>query len=259
MLSKSCCWLEGNISCTHDKTQALGLRSLTYSEVWSGSVLFSLWFELGLNPAVANDDLNSMKSREDNNSGSVLGFDKTMVQINLWFWFYFLLNSCIKKNIWNNNPAGPISEAALSYCPDSTNNNKAFKPVFNNNNEKTTTKQENSFCALQSVVARTAHGTWSIPASTGTRQGNGPSPALLFWLGRKEAEHSKCTQLISPCSHSGCMAARARLLWALSCAWALPSMGWSPARELQPPDPPVRCWILDVTAPLGQHCLCASW
>lgn len=145
-LSKSCCWLEGNISCTHDKMQALSLQNLTYSKVCSGSVLFSVWFELGLNPAVANDDLNSMKSREDNNSGSVLVFDKTMVQINLWFWFHFLLNSCVKKNIWNNNPAGPIREAALSYCPDNTSNNKAFKPVFNNN-EKTTSKQENSFCA----------------------------------------------------------------------------------------------------------------
>lgn len=183
-LSKSCCGLEGNISCTHDKMQALGLQSLTYSKVW---------FELGLNPAVANDDLNSMKSKEDNNSGSVLVFDKTMVQINLWFWFYFLLNSCVKKNIWNNNPAGPISEAALSYYPDSTNNNKAFKPVFNNNNEKTTTKQENSFCALQTVVARTAHRTWSIPASIGTRQGNRTRPDLPLWLCRKEVEHSSYT------------------------------------------------------------------
>lgn len=179
MLGKSCCWLDSNISCSHDKVQALGLQGLTYSKVWSGSVLFSVWFELGLNPAVANDAMNSMKSREDNNSGSVLFFDKTMVQINLWFWFYFLFNSFVKKNIWNNNPTGPISETALSYCPDSTNNNKAFKPVFNNNNnEKTTTIQENS---LQSVVARTAHGTWSIPASIGTGQRNGPGPAQLFW------------------------------------------------------------------------------
>lgn len=60
-------------------------------------MLFSVWFELGLAPAVANDDLNSMKSKDDNNSGSVLVFDKTMVRINLWFWFYFLLNSCVKK------------------------------------------------------------------------------------------------------------------------------------------------------------------
>lgn len=184
MLSKSGCWLDSNISCTHDKMQALGLQNLTYSKVRSGSVLFSVWFELGLNPAVANDDLNSMKSRENNNSGSVLVFDKTMVQINLWFWFYFLLNSFVKKTIWNNNPAGPICETAPSYCPDSTNNNKAFKTVFNNNNEKNTTKQENSFCALQSVVARTAQGTWSIPASIGTRQGTGPEAALPFLLCR---------------------------------------------------------------------------
>lgn len=112
--------------------QTLGFQSLTYSKAWAESVLFSVWFELGLDPAVANDDLNSMKSIEDNNSGSVLAFDKTMVQINLWFWFYFLLNSCVKKNIWNNTPAGPITETALSYYPDSTNNNKAFRPVFNN-------------------------------------------------------------------------------------------------------------------------------
>lgn len=77
-------------------------------------MLFSVWFELGLDPAVANDDLNSMKSKEDNNSGSVLVFDKTMVQINLWFGFYFLLNSCVKKNIWSSTPAGPVTEAALS-------------------------------------------------------------------------------------------------------------------------------------------------
>lgn len=100
--------------------------------MWSELVLCSVWFELGLDPAGGNDGLNSMKSREDNNSGSVLVFDKTMVQINLWFWFYFLLNSCVKKNIWNNTPAGPITEAALSYYPDSTNNNKAFRSVFNN-------------------------------------------------------------------------------------------------------------------------------
>lgn len=130
MLSKSSCWLDGNISCIHDTMQALGLQNLTYSQVWLGSVPFSVWFELGLNPAVANDDLNSMKSRENNNSGSVLVFDKTMVQINLWFWFYFLLNSFVKKNIWNNNPAGPISETAPSYCPDSTNNKQSFQDSF---------------------------------------------------------------------------------------------------------------------------------
>lgn len=212
-LSKSCCWLEGNISCTHDKMQALGLQNLTYSKVWSGSVLFSEWFELWLNPAVANDDLNSMKSREDNNSGSVLVFDKTMVQINLWFWFYFLLNSCVKKNIWNNNPAGPIREAALSYCPDNTSNNKAFKPIFNNN-EKTTSKQENSFCALQSVVARTAHGTWSIgaflPPLAADRETGQDQSCCSGSAGRRQS--TAHTQLIPSRSQAGCSTARVRLL-----------------------------------------------
>lgn len=116
--------------------QAHGPQSLTSSEMRCKSVRFLICFEFGLDPAVANDDLNSMKSQEDNNSVSFLFFDITMVQINLWFWFYFLLNSCVKENIWSNAPVGPITEAALSYYPDSTGNNKMFKPVFNNKKNK---------------------------------------------------------------------------------------------------------------------------
>lgn len=87
---------------------------------------------------MANDDLNSMKSQEDNNSASVLAFDKTMVQINLWFWFYFLLNSCVKKNIWSTTPVGPITEAARSCYPDSTDNNRTSGPALSNNRSEQT-------------------------------------------------------------------------------------------------------------------------
>lgn len=146
--------------------QAHGPQSLTSSEMRCKSVCFLICFEFGLNPAVANDDLNSMKSQEDNNSASFLFFDKTMVQINLWFWFYFLLNSCVRKNIWSNAPVGPITEAALSYYPDSTDNNKTFRPLFNNK------KNKQKSMKMLFFTARSSHGCkWDFIC---TSNGKGP-------------------------------------------------------------------------------------
>lgn len=197
------------------------------------SLLFQIWFELGLDSAVANDDLNLMKSKEDNNSGSVLVFGKTMVRINLWF--YFLLNSCVKKNIWNNAPVGPITEAPLSYYADSTSNNKAFRPVFNSNKKKGK-KKKDSFCALQSIVARTANGSLNIlpPPAPVSEMGQD-----LFRLWRREAEHSSYTAELPPAFRLTSPLLETNLS-PLSCASALPSMGWSPARK--PPSHSILLW-----------------